>query len=66
CTGCAPKQAEPAYGLYFNAHTPPNLVPDPKGITAVFELLSESGRISSMPDARQFIDHRYVQKLAER
>lgn len=66
CTGSAPQQADLTYDLYFNSPSQPNLAPDSKGIATVFELLSESGRLSSIPDPEQFIDHRYVQRLSER
>jgi NitT/TauT family transport system substrate-binding protein len=66
CTGSAPQQAELTYELYFNPPSAPSLTPTPKGIATVFELLAESGRLSSIPNSEQFIDYRYVQKLAER
>jgi len=63
-TETAPAQAERTYDLYFNPSSPPSLAPTETGVTAVLELLAESGRLSlPLPPARRYIDRRYFERL---
>ena len=63
-TESAPAQAQQTYDLYLNPPSPPSLAPTETGVTAVLELLAESGRLPPpLPDARGYIDRRYFERL---
>jgi ABC-type nitrate/sulfonate/bicarbonate transport system substrate-binding protein len=63
-TETPPAQARQTYDLYLNPPSPPSLEPMEKGVTAVLELLVESGRLAlPLPAAERYIDSRYFKAL---
>jgi ABC-type nitrate/sulfonate/bicarbonate transport system substrate-binding protein len=63
-TDTPPAQADRTYDLYLSPPAPPSLEPAATGVATVLELLAESGRLSSpLPEAAQYIDSRYFERL---
>jgi ABC-type nitrate/sulfonate/bicarbonate transport system substrate-binding protein len=63
-TKAARAEAEQTYDVYLNPPAPPSMEPTESGVTAVLQLLAESGRIpAKLPEASRFIDRRYFRAI---